>query len=69
MKYYTIYEIDKENNDIRNVGGSENRETIANTLQIRVDNLHLYTMRDLDTPPRKQKIIDNKYYVVMIDKD
>ena len=47
-KYYTIYEIDKENNDIINTWESEKREDIANWLDIRLDNLSKYVAKNID---------------------
>lgn len=66
-KYYNIYRIEKETNDIVNVYGGENREEVANFLQVRLDNFSKYTTRDIDSKPQKTKIINNQHYFVIID--
>lgn len=67
-KYYNVYKIEKETNDIVNVYGGEERSDIANFLQIRLDNFSKYTTKDMDSKPQKTKIIDNQHYFVIIDK-
>ena len=47
-KYYTIYEIDKETNDIVNTWESEKREDVANWLDIRLDNFSKYVAKSID---------------------
>lgn len=68
-KYYNVYRIDKQNNDIINVYGGENREEIANFLQVRIDNFSKYTTKDMDKAPQKTKILDNNHYFVIIDTE
>ena len=68
-KYYNIYRIDKENNDVINVYGGENREEIANFLQVRLDNFSKYTTKTIEEQPNKTKIINNQHYFVIIDTE
>ena len=68
-KYYNVYRIDKENLDLINVFGSEDRKEIANYLNIRLDNLSKYTTKDIDKAPNKTKILNNEHYLIMIDND
>ena len=68
-KYYNIYRINKETNDIVNVYGAEDRKEIANFLQVRLDNFSKYTTKDIDKQPQKTKIIGNQHYFVIIDND
>ena len=67
MKYYSIYEIDKTNNDLTNIFGSENREQVADFLQVRIDNLARYTTKNIDILPKHSKILNNKELIVIID--
>ena len=67
MKYYSVYEIDKENNDLTNIFGSENREQVADVLQVRIDNLARYTTKNIEIAPRHSKIINNKELFVIVD--
>ena len=64
-KYYVIYEYNKENNDIINKMDSDNRETIAKWLGVRVDNLSKSITKSMDVLPR---LIKDKYFI-MIDKE
>ena len=64
-KYYIIYEYEKENNDIKNVAEFESRESLANWLGVRVDNLAKSTTKNIDNLPR---LIKDKYFI-MIDKE
>ena len=64
-KYYVIYEYNKENNDIINKMDSDNRETIAKWLGVRVDNLSKSITKSMDALPR---LIQDKYFI-MIEKD
>ena len=68
-KYYNIYRIEKETNDIVNVYGAEDRKEIANFLQVRLDNFSKYTVKDMEQRPNKTKIINNQHYFVIIDND
>ena len=68
-KYYNVYRIDKENFDLINVYGSEDRKEIATYLNIRIDNFSKYTTKDLDQAPNKTKILNNEHYLIMIDND
>ena len=68
-KYYNIYRIDKETNDIINVYGSEKREDIANYLNIRVDNLSRHTTKTSEEMPKYTKVIDNQHYIVIQDNE
>ena len=65
-KYYTIYEIDKETNDIVNTWESEKREEVANWLDIRLDNFSKYVAKNIDNITCKLK---NDKYFVMIEKE
>ena len=65
-KYYTIYEIDKENNDIINTWESEKREEVANWLDIRIDNFSKYVAKNIDNITCKLK---NDKYFIMIEKE
>lgn len=65
-KYYTIYKIDKENNDIENVAEFEERENAANWLSIRLDNFSKYVAKSIDNITCKLK--EDKYFV-MIELD
>lgn len=67
MKYYSIYEIDKTNNDLTNIFGSENREQIASYLNVRIDNLARYTTKNIDIAPKHSKIINDKELIVIVD--
>ena len=68
-KYYNVYRIEKDTNDIVNVYGAENRQEIANFLQIRIDNFSKYATKNMDIAPQKTKIINNKHYIIIIDND
>lgn len=68
-KYYNVYRIDKETNDIINVFGSEKREDIANYLQIRIDNLARHTTKTSEQMPKYTKIIDNQHYIIIQDNE
>ena len=68
-KYYNVYRIDKENNDIVNVYGAEDRKEIANFLQVRLDNFSKYTTKEIDKAPQKTKILNNQHYFVIIDTE
>lgn len=65
-KYYTIYEIDKQTNDITNTWESENRESVAEWLGIRIDNFSKYVAKNIDNINCKLK---NDKYFIMIDLD
>ena len=65
-KYYTIYEIDKETNDIVNTWESEKREDVANWLNIRLDNFSKYVAKNIDNITCKLK---NDKYFIMIEKE
>lgn len=65
-KYYTIYEINKENNDIINTWESEKREEVANWLGIRLDNFSKYVTKNIDNITCKLK---NDKYFIMIEKE
>ena len=64
-KYYIIYEYNREENDIKNITESTNREEIAKWLGVRVDNLSKSITKNMDELPR---LIKDKYFV-MIDKE
>lgn len=64
-KYYVIYEYEEEKNDIRNVAEFESRESLANWLGVRVDNLSKSVAKSMDELPR---LIKDKYFI-MIDKE
>ena len=68
-KYYNVYRIEKETNDIVNVYGGENRQEIANFLQIRIDNFSKYATKNMEQKPQKTKIIENQHYFIIIDND
>ena len=68
-KYYNVYKIEKETNDIINVYGAEDRKEIANFLQVRLDNFSKYTTKTIEEQPNKTKIINNQHYFVIIDND
>ena len=65
-KYYTIYKINKENNDIENVAEFEERESAANWLSIRLDNFSKYVSKTIDNINCKLK--EDKYFI-MIELD
>ena len=65
-KYYTIYKIDKETNDIENVAEFEEREKASNWLSIRLDNFSKYVAKSIDNINCKLK--DDRYFV-MIELD
>ena len=64
QKYYTVYKIDKENNDIANVAEFTKRKSVCDWLGIRLDNLAKYTTRDIENIVCKLK---NDEYFVMIE--
>lgn len=68
-KYYNVYRIDKETNDITNVYGSEERQEIADFLQVRIDNFSKYAVKNMEQKPQKTKILDNNHYFVIIDTE
>ena len=68
-KYYNVYRIDKETNDIINVFGSEKREEIANYLQIRVDNLARHTTKTSEQMPKYTKVINDQHYIIILDNE
>ena len=65
-KYYTIYKINKENNDIENIAEFTEREKASEWLQIRLDNFSKYVAKNIDLIQCKLK--DDKYFV-MIELD
>ena len=68
-KYYNVYRIDKETNDIINVFGSEKREDIANYLQIRIDNLARHTTKTSEKMPKYTKVINDQHYIIIQDNN
>ena len=64
-KYYVVYEYNKEENDIRNITESTNREEIAKWLGVRVDNLSKSITKNMDVLPR---LIKDKFFI-MIDTE
>ena len=65
-KYYTIYKINKETNDVENVAEFEEREKAANWLSIRLDNFSKYVAKSIDNITCKLK--EDKYFI-MIELD
>ena len=68
-KYYNVYRINKETNDIINVYGSEKREDIASYLNIRIDNLARHTTRTMEKMPKYTKVINNEHYIIILDNE
>lgn len=68
-KYYNIYRINKETGDLDNMYGGENRQDVANYLQIRIDNFSKYVAKNMEQLPQKTKVINNEHYIIIIDND
>jgi hypothetical protein len=68
-KYYNIYKINKENMDLVNVYGSEDRKAIASYLNITINNFSKYSTKDMEQMPQFTKLIDNESYIIIIDND
>lgn len=63
IKYYDVYEINKETNEIENVFGSENRQTIADYLNISISNFSKYIAKSIDNI--NCKIREDKYFILV----
>lgn len=62
-KYYTIYKINKENNDIENVAEFEERENAANWLGTSLKHLSDYVTKSIDNISCKLR--EDKYFVMV----
>lgn len=65
-KYYTIYKIDRDTNDIENVAEFEEREKASEWLGTSLKHLSDYVCTNIDNI--KCKLRQNKYFV-MIELD
>ena len=65
-KYYTIYKINKENNDVENVAEFSNREDASKWIDVRLDNFSKYVAKSIDNITCKLK---NDLYFVMIERE
>ena len=68
-KYYNIYRIEKETNDLSNVYGSENTKEIAEYLQINYKHITMYSTDSIEKAPKQEKILNNKHYIIIYEND
>ena len=65
-KYYTIYKIDKNTNDIENIAEFEEREKASSWLGVSLKHLSDYVSKNIDNITCKLR--EDKYFV-MIELD
>ena len=65
-KYYIIYKLNKETNDIENITEFEEREKASNWLGVSLKHLSDYVCKNIDEI--KCKLREDKYFII-IDKE
>ena len=60
-KYYVIYEIEEDTNDLQNKYDSSNLKKIAKWLDVDYSNISKYIVKDIDNINARLK--DNKYFI------
>ncbi len=65
-KYYTIYKINKENNDVENVAEFEEREQASKWLGTSLKHLSDYVAKNIDNITCKLR--EDKYFI-MVEMD
>lgn len=69
QKYYTVYKIDKINNDINNIADYTSIDDLVNNYNLtNKKSIYNYIVKDLDTLKDFKHLLKDRYFI-MIDYD
>lgn len=69
QKYYTVYKIDKINNDINNIANYTSIDDLVNDYNLtNKKSIYNYIVKDLDSIKDFKHLLKDKYFI-MIDYD